>query len=633
MNNAPGAPAHLFSIFRKQFGFRQRKVIEVRIDVMKSVKSTTALLGVLLTMTPVGYGQSRNNRGVQLVDQGGFINNVTAKYRASNVVPIDMSNSSRLESLIRAGNLYLSLNDAIALALENNIGLQIQRYQFDITDWAYRGSLAGANGAFDPTFTVNQFNYNKSQQPVTNQIGAGVNPTTITEAYNRNFGLQQTFKTGANATLGFNTSRSLTNNTNTNFIPNLNGNLSLNITQPLLRGFGAGLNTINIRVADNNRRNADNTFRTQINTVVNQVVQAYWNLVSASLNVGVARQALDLSQRLLDQNKKQVEIGTMAPIDIKQTEVQVANGEQQLIAAEAQVQTQEVTLKNLISRNGIGSSSLASVRIIPTNRVEVPTVEPVQPIQDLIDSALRNRPEVAQARVNLENTGLNLRTTKNSLLPQLNLTGQVSNPAAGGVVNPLPNIDARGVETPRLFNPSRVGGFSNTLNQLFLQQTVNYQLGFTLNISLRNRSAQAAYAQAELNQRTQELQLQQQMNTIRADVQNAQIQIARARAQYAAAEKALAAQEVVVDAEERKFQLGASTLFVVIQQQNTLATTRQNMVTAQVAYANAKLALDVATGNLMEQYNIVFDEARDGAVTRRADPIPDVVNQPNQAAR
>jgi len=296
------------------------------------------------------------------------------------------------------------------------------------------------------------------------------------------------------------------------------------------------------------------------------------------------------------------------------------------LSADATVQTQEVALKNLISRNGIGSATLASVRIIPTNRVEVPAVEQVQPIQDLIDAALKNRPEIAQSRVNLENTELNLKTTKNGLLPQLNLTGGISNPAAGGVLNTAPNIVA-GVNVPRNVNPDRVGGFGNTLNQLFFQQTVNYNLGFTLNINLRNRSAQAAYAQAQLNQRTQELQLQQTMNQIRADVQNAQITIARARAQYAAAEKALAAQEVVVDAEERKFQLGASTLFVVIQQQNTLASSRQNMVNAQVAYANAKLALDVATGNLIDKYNIVFEEARDGAVTRRADPIPDVVNQ------
>ncbi len=599
---------------------------------MNSVKSTTALLGVLLVMTPAGYGQSRNNnRGVQLTGQGGFVNNLTDKYKTHYVAPIDMSNSGRIDQLIRAGNMYLSLNDAIALALENNIGLQIQRYQFDITDYAYRGSLAGANGAFDPAFTVNQFNYNKTQSPVTNQVGAGTAPTTITDTFTRNFGLTQTFKTGANATFGFNTSRSTTNNTNTNFIPNLNGNLSLNITQPLLRGFGVGLNTISINVAKNNQRAADYGFRTQINTLVNQVVQAYWNLVSASLNVGVARQSLDLSQRLLDQNKKQVEIGTMAPIDIKQTEVQVANGEQTLIAAEAAVQTQEVTLKNLISRNGLGSAGLAAVRIIPTNRVEVPAVEPVQPVQDLLDAALKNRPELAQTRINLENTELNLKTTKNGLLPQLNLTGQVSNPAAGGVLNPAPNIVA-GVNVPRNVNADRVGGFGNTLNQLFFQQTVNYQLGFTLNINLRNRSAQAAVAQAQLNQRTQELQLQQQMNQIRADVQTAQITIARARAQFAAAEKALAAQEAVVDAEQRKFQLGASTLFVVIQQQNTLATTRQNLVTAQVAYANAKLALDVATGNLMEKYNIVFDEARDGNVNRRPDPIQDVVNQP-QAAR
>ena len=155
---------------------------------MRSVKTTTALLCVLLTMAPAGYGQGRNNRGQQLTAETGFINNLTNKYKAHDVVGIDMSNSGRLDQLIRAGNLYLSLNDAIALALENNVGLQIQRYQFDLTEQAYRSSLSGTGGAFDPTFTVNQFNYNKSQQPVTNQVGAGTAPTTITDTFTRNFG-------------------------------------------------------------------------------------------------------------------------------------------------------------------------------------------------------------------------------------------------------------------------------------------------------------------------------------------------------------------------------------------------------------------------------------------------------------
>lgn len=599
---------------------------------MKTVKNYIAVLGVLLAAAPAGYGQTRSDRTVKLAAGSGRIDNLTQKYKPSYVAPIDMSNSGRLDQLIRAGNLYLSLNDAIALALENNIGLEIQRYQFEVTDVAYQSSLAGANGAFDPTFTVNQFNYQHSAQPVTNQVSAGSAATTITNSYNRNFQLSQTLKTGATGTFGFTSSKSTTNNNNVNFVPNLSGNINLNITQPLLRGFGVGLNTLNITVAKNNRRGADYNFRTQINTQINTVVQAYWNLVSATRNVDVARQSLELSERLLEQNKKQIEIGTMAPIDIKQTEVQVANGQQAVIAAEGTVATQENTLKNLISRNGLGSASIASVRIIPTSRVEVPAVEPVQPIQDLTDTALKSRPELEQARINLENTQTNLKTTKNALLPQLNLTGGVSNPAAGGVVNTAPNIVA-GINTPRNVNPARTGGFANTLNQLFFQQTVNYNLGFTFTINLRNRSQQAAYATASLNQRTQELQLQQQINQVRTDVRNAQVAITNARARLEASERALAAQEAVVDGTQRKFQLGTATLFEVIQQQNTLASSRQNVVTAQVAYATAKLQMDVATGTLMDKYGINFDEAKDGAVSRRPDPIQDVVNQNGQAAR
>ena len=599
---------------------------------MKTVKNYISVLAVLLVVAPAGYGQSRSDRTPKLSTEGGRINNLTRKYKSQYVAPIDMSNTGRLDQLIRAGNLYLSLNDAIALALENNIGLEIQRYQFELTDVAYQSSLAGATGQFDPTFTVNQFNYQHAATPVTNQVGAGTAPTTITDTYNRNFQLAQTFKTGATGTFGFTSAKSTTNNQNANFVPNLSGNLNLNVTQPLLRGFGVGLNTLGITVARNNRRAADYGFRVQINTQINTVVQAYWNLVSASLNVGVSRQSLELSQRLLDQNKKQIEIGVMAPIDIKQTEVQVANGEQAVITAEAAVATQENTLKNIISRNGVASASVGAVHIIPTSRVEVPSVEPVQPIQDLIDAGLKSRPELEQARISLENTQTNMRTTKNALLPQLNLTGTVSNPASGGVLNPAPNVVA-GIAQPRNVNASRTGGFGNTLNQLFFQQTVNYTLGFTFTINLRNRSQQAALATASLNQRTQELQLQQQINQIRTDVRNAQVNITSARARLEAAEKGLSAQEAVVDGEQRKFQLGTSTLFVVIQQQNTLATSRQNVVTAQVAYANAKLAMDVATGNLMDKYGINFDEAQDGTVKRRADPIQDVVNTPQAAAR
>jgi outer membrane protein TolC len=597
---------------------------------MKTVKNYISALGVLLVMAPAGYGQTRSDRTPKLTGGTGRIDNLTQKYRASYVAPIDMSNSGRLDQLIRAGNLYLSLSDAIALALENNIGLEIQRYQFELSDVAIQSALAGPNGQWDPTFNVNQFQFQHSNQPVTQTVTSGLLSTNIQDVYNRGFNVQQGFRTGGTATLGFTSGKTITNNTTQRFSPGLSGGLNLNVTQPLLRGAGIGVNSVNITIARNNRRAADYGFRTQINTQVNTVVQAYWNLVSASLNVGVARQSLELSQRLLEQNKKQIEIGTMAPIDIKQTEVQVANGEQAVITAEAAIETQENTLKNLISRNGLASTSIATVHIIPTSRVEVPQVEPVQPIQDLTDMALRARPELEQTRINLENTQANLRVSKNTLLPQLNLTGVVSQPAQAGSRNPG--------YTPRVLPDGTTeiiteGGFGNILNQLFYQPRVNYTVGFTFSINLRNRSAQAAYATATFNQRTQELQLQQQMNQIRTDVRNAQVNIKSSRARLEASQKALAAQEAVVDGTQRKFQLGTSTLFEVITQQNTLATSRQNVVTAQVAYANAQLAMDVSTGNLMDKYGIAFEEAKDGTVSRRADPIQDVVNQNAQAAR
>jgi outer membrane protein TolC len=246
--------------------------------------------------------------------------------------------------------------------------------------------------------------------------------------------------------------------------------------------------------------------------------------------------------------------------------------------------------------------------------------------------AIQNRPDLAQQRISMENTRLNMSQTKNAMLPTLNLTGNISNPASGGPVNPIQNINPiTGEVIPRdlsRINPDLIGGYPNILRQLFGAQTVNYTLGFTLNIPLRNRTAQAALATQELQLRQTELQLQKSINQIRADVQNAVININQARARYNAVQRQTALQIQVLDAEQKKLELGASTVFQVIQFQNALANARQNEVAAQVAYASSKLALDVATGNLMDRYGIVFDEAKDGTITRRADPIPDVINTP-----
>lgn len=602
---------------------------------MMKVQSSLALLCALLTLAPAGYGQNRNDRTPRLsTEGGGWLNSLTKKYKPGYVPPVDISNSSRLDQIIRAGNLYLSLDDAISLALENNIDIEVSRYTFQLTDVAYNASLAGPNGQWDPTFNVNAFNWGRNQNIQTNQVTAGGQAVNISNTRNRNFGLSQGFKTGGNLTFGFTNSSRTTNNANDFFGPNLTSGLSLQGSQPLLNGFGLALNTRGIRVAKNNQRNSDYVFQQQVNNTINTVVQAYWNLVSASLNVDVTKQSLAQAEKLLSDNRKQVEIGTMAPIEAVQSEANVANAEQTVIGAETTVLTQETALKNLLSRNGIASSSLSSVHIIPTDRVRIPDVEPVQPVQDLTEMAIQNRPDLAQQRISMENTRINMAQTKNSMLPTLNLTGNISNPATGGPINPVPDVNPlTGEVRPRdlsRINPDYIGGYSNILRQLFGVPTLSYSFGFTLTVPLRNRTAQAAFVTQELQLRQTELQLQRAINQVRADVQNALINITQARARFNAVQRQTVYQIQILDAEQKKLELGASTVFQVIQFQNQLASARQNEVAAQVAYANAKLALDNSTGNLMDRYGIVFQEAKDGTVTRRPDPIPAVLNTPAQ---
>ncbi len=361
------------------------------------------------------------------------------------------------------------------------------------------------------------------------------------------------------------------------------------------------------------------------------MITAYWNLVSARQNVQVQQQSLELSETLLSNNRRQVEVGTLAPIDAVNAETQVATNRTNLISSQTTVLQNETTLKNLLSRNGVASADLQTVSIIPTDLPVVPDVEPVQPLQDLMTEALANRPEVATNQIQIENQNINIRAARSQMLPTFNLTGNISNPGLGGTPNPTGNIDpTTGEPVPRQVAAGLVGGYNNVLRQIFTVPTLTYAIGFTLNIPLRNRAAKAAMAQAELTQRQNELNLQSQINTIRVAVQNALIAIEQARAQYQSATTAESLQEQLLAAEQKRYDLDVSTIYTVVQYQRDLANARRAVVTAQVAYANAKLQMDLAKGTLLQAYNISFEEAKDGQIDRQADPIPDVID--NNAA-
>jgi outer membrane protein len=436
-----------------------------------------------------------------------------------------------------------------------------------------------------------------------------------------NLSISQGFVTGGTATLGYNNFNQAQNAPFNAFEPATQSNLDLAITQPLLQGFGLALNNRTIRVARNNLKAADLVFKQQVINTVANVIQLYWNLVFFIGDVDVKRKAQALAEKLLDDNKKQVEIGTLAPIEIIRAQAQVASSLQAVVQAQTNVLQQETILKSTLSRNGLASPAVAEATLVPTDPIRIPEVEAIEPIQDLIGRALDNRPELAQSRIQIDNAKIALTGTRNQMLPSLNAVADVRNSALAGSQNELP-IPPGSALRRQIADPFFVGGYGDVLGQLFGRNFPTYSVGLTLNIPLRNRTAQANMITAELNLRQNELSVQRQINQIRVDVQNGLIAVQQARAQYQAAVQSRVLAEQTLDAEQKKLAVGASTPFLVIQAQRDLATAADAEVQAQAQYALARNQLDLASGMTLENNHVEIEEAKAGRVSKAPDSLP-----------
>lgn len=645
---------------------------------MKSVQSPLAILCIVLLISATAGAQTpapanTRNSGMSL---GGLIR----PYQAPEVAPVNLANSNRLDQLLRAGKLYLSLQDAIALALENNLDIAIQRYGPLQADAALlraesggflrgvptavqsgttnalaqvTGSAGGAGGGaslvsggsttttaggavvtqtgtvipnLDPVLFA-QVNTGHRTAPQSNSFTTGVTALTLRNSV-ENFGIQKGFLTGTTVSYGWNNSGIQTNSPRNDFNPSMTSNMNLSFSQHLLQGFGMAVNNRNIRIAQNNQRVSDLVFKQQVIQTVAAIISAYWDLVSFNENVKVKQQAVGLNQKLYNDNKKQVEIGTLAPIEIVRAEAELASAQQQLTNAETQLLQQETLIKNALSRTGIASPSVADARIIPTDRINVPPQDAIVPVQDLIAQALENRPEVSQTRIQIDNTKIGIKGDKSALLPSLDLVGSLQNNALVGQINsaPLPATGTSIVPVVRSVDPFFIGGLGRALNQIFSRNFPDYSVGFQLSIPLRNRAARADLITDQLQLRQQELMQQRQVNQVRVDVRNALIALQNARAAYEASVKARILQEQTLDAEQKKYALGASTIFFVIQAQRDLTQAQSNEVAAQAAYAKARNQMEMATGRTLEANNVSVDEALKGDVTRPASALP-VISQ------
>lgn len=584
-------------------------------------------------------------------------------YRPALIAQPTTGNSGRLDSLLRGGNLYLSMQDAIALALENNLDIAIQRYGPELADaavlqaeaggfargvstnvtagpsgvavsssgttpgsnqnalaqassasaTAVGGSILNASGpgipSLDPAI-VGSANWSHTTSPQSSPFITGTTSLVNQQATN-SVAIQKGFLTGTTVSMGLNNNTTQSNNIRNIINPSTSSSLSLTITQNLLQGFGPAVNSRQIRIAKNNREVSDLTFKLQVETTVAAVVELYWQLVALHDQVRVAQEAITSAQRLYEDNKRQVEVGTLAPIEVTRAEAQIAAGEQQLVIAQTQVLQQETILKTALSRNGVASPLVADARIITTDQINIPDVEPISPIQDMTAMALSARPELAQSRIQISNQRLTIKGSRNALLPVLQGVVSMSNNALAGDL--APNANA---------SPFFLGGYGNVLQQIFSRNFPNYAAGFNLNIPLRNRAAQAQVINDELTLRQQQLALQRLENQVRVDVQNALIGLTQARAQYQAATKQRLLQAQTLDAEQKKLALGASTIYNVIQDQQALTQAESGEVTAKAAYARAKVELDRATGQILTNNNVSMDEAFKGQVSRPPSPLP-----------
>jgi outer membrane protein len=587
--------------------------------------------------------------------------NLLKPYQQIHIDEPVITNSPRLQQLIHDGKLELSLEDAVELALENSLDIGVQRYYPWIADASILKAKAGGSGYATPgglfassTAFLPSFSYDPTvastiliddrSTPVNNPFisgtGTGVATLTTLETHTTQFNNQVSrgFETGANLTVSWNNTRTSSTSTANLFNPAVQSTFTIGFTQALLNGFGIAVNTRNLRIAKNNRKIADWAFAQQAIITVTNTITAYWELVYARANVKVDEQAMTVSQKLYSDNKKQLDAGTMAPLDVTRAQSELATDRQNLIVARTVQLQDEQILKNAITKDPL-APDVVNVEIITTDQPTQPAAIENPSFEDSIKEAFEKRPELQEQLYNLKNTAIDIQATRNALLPTLTLSGQYSSVGLAGnsqvksTPTLVPNLqqpilDENGnpalVNGVPIFEPEQKTsvtgtnqqGFTTAQNQVFHNRFPDYSAQLTLSLPLRNRSAQADSARAILTQRQQEMSLQQLKNAALLDVRNTYIALTQDRAQVDAASEARQLQQETFDAEQKKYRLGASTVYNVILTQRDLIAAQGTELRALANLEEAKANYERALGRTLEVNHVTIADAKSGEVER-----------------
>lgn len=599
----------------------------------------------------------------------GYWPNPVAPYSPTTVPATNFLNSPHLDNLVRNGKIYLSLGDAVLLALQNNYDIAIQRLNLDIADTdllraksgiggiqgiptglvtgtqggstASVSSVGGGPGGsssssvagtgpgglslstngqgptpenFDPTLT-GTVELNHAVQPESSPIFSGGLPSINQNTNTYNFSLNKGFITGTNMLVAFDNSRTTTDSLFSFFSPQLQSSFNFALTQHLLQGFGTGVNGRFIVQAKNDRRIADSIFRQQLLYTINQVENIYWGLVSAYEDVQSKQRALDQSTSLEKDDEKQLQIGSMAPLDVVNAKSQMSSDQQSLIASQNTLEYQQLVMKQAIARN-LDDPALANAPVIPTDRVSLAeTPEEHMSVDELVREAEANRPDVEQAILNLRIDELTLKGVKNGLLPTLDVQAFYGASALGGAVSPncpkaLASFGLPPTDCALLGNT----GYGTVLNNLVNSTGPNKGVEFTMNIPIRNRPAQATQARSQIEYRKAQMALQQLYIQIRMNVISQQYALTNDRAAVTSAISNHDYNHQSLDAEIKKLHLGASTTANVLAQQKGLAASDAQLIAARARYATDRASFEQTLASTLDRYGISIVDAATGQV-------------------
>jgi outer membrane protein TolC len=578
-------------------------------------------------------------------------------YRGKSVSPPSLANSPRLDSLVRNGKLYLSLHDAIDLALENNLDLVIARYNIPIAQMDVQrtraggsvrgvntglvsgtpggtgvgvsggGSGAGAGGTsggaggagagasglvtstlgtgtsvsgYDPYINVQTY-VDHLTQLLPNRTLYGI-PMIHENTVLGNVNYQEAFPTGGSLEVVWNNERQTFNSPNQTINPQLTSYFQFYVQQQLLAGFGFGPNLRYWHIAKTNQKVSDVAFRAQIIATVTQICDLYWDLVSAYDNEQVGERSMAFAQQTLDISRKQFALQAIPEMDVLKAEGDVATREQDLTVSRTNLQLQELYMKNALTRS-LDDPVLQEMPVIPLDHIGTQMRTESAPVQDMIADALKNRVELQESSLQLQNSELSRKTARNALLPQLSAYGFYAGTGYGGPTN---SSSGAGSTVPAGFG----GAAENALNY----SSPEYQVGLQLSVPLRNRIAKADQYRTELEYRQSQVYLEERKKQIRIEVQNARYALEQGASGVEAARHARDLAQRTFDIMQKEQKLGAGSNQQTLSADHDLALAESALVTAETAYEKARIEVRRATGSILEEYGISIADAKTGQV-------------------